>query len=47
MRLNPSLTQHIANVMLKASLQLVHIEAANKRIESSKIGLNTRPKMTH
>ena len=47
LRLNPSLIQRIANVMMKASLQLDHIEAANKRSESANAGLNNRPHMAH
>lgn len=47
LRLNPSLIQRIANVMMKASLQLDHLEAANKRLESNKAGFNNRPHMTH
>lgn len=47
LRLNPSLIQRIANVMMKASLQLDHLEAANKRAESSKIRLSASPHMAH
>lgn len=47
LRLNPSLIQRIANVMMKASLQLDHIEAKNKRSESDQTRLNNRPHMTH
>ncbi len=47
LRLNPSLIQRIANVMMKASLQLDHLEATNKRLESSQNGINNRPHMAH
>ena len=47
LRLNPSLIQRIANVMMKASLQLDHIEAANKRLDSGEIAHNNRPHMAH
>ena len=47
LRLNPSLIQRIANVMMKASLRLDHIEAANKRLDSSEIARNNRPHMAH
>ncbi|OQW68767.1 MAG: hypothetical protein BVN34_08860 [Proteobacteria bacterium ST_bin12] len=47
LRLNPSLIQRIANVMMKASLQLDHIEAKNKRSESGQNRLNNRPHMAH
>ncbi len=43
LRLNPILIQRIANMMMKASLQLDHIEAANKYLQPDKIGLNDRP----
>ena len=47
LRLNPSLIQRIANVMMKASLRLDHIEAANKRLDSGEIAHNNRPHMAH
>ena len=47
LRLNPSLIQRIANVMMKASLRLDHIEAANKRLDSGEIARNNRPHMAH
>ena len=47
LRLNPSLIQRIANVMMKASLQLDHIEAANKRLDSGEMARNNRPHMAH
>ena len=47
LRLNPSLIQRIANVMMKASLQLDHIEAANKRLETGEMARNNRPYMAH
>ena len=47
LRLNPSLIQRIANLMMKASLRLDHIEAANKRLDSGEIARNNRPHMAH
>ena len=47
LRLNPNLIQRIANVMMKASLQLDHIEAANKRLDSGEMPRNNRPHMAH
>ena len=47
LRLNPSLIQRIANLMMKASLRLDHIEAANKRLDSGEVARNNRPHMAH
>lgn len=41
-RLCPEVIQRIANVMMKASLQLDHITAAHKELPS-----NARPQMIH
>ncbi|PPC85885.1 MAG: hypothetical protein CTY37_07215 [Methylotenera sp.] len=47
LRLNPSLIQRIANVMMKASLHLDHIKDTNKRLEAGNSELNNRPHMAH
>ncbi len=43
LRLNPDVIQQVANMMMKASLQLEHIEA----VKSNEIAQNTRLRMTH
>ena len=47
LRLNPSLIQRIANVMMKASLALDHIEASNKRLEPLQAEISNSPHMAH
>ncbi len=35
LRLNPNMIQRVANIMMKASLQLDHIEAVNRAVQSN------------
>ncbi|WP_020167269.1 MULTISPECIES: hypothetical protein [Methylotenera] len=47
LRLNPDVIQRVANLMMKASLQLDHIEAVNRTMNSSEAGQSSRLQMTH
>lgn len=52
LRLNPDVIQRVANIMMKASLQLDHIEAVNRAVQSnannsSDAGRSSRFQMTH
>lgn len=47
LRLNPDTTQRIANIMMKASLQLDHIEAVNRTLKSDEAGQDSRLQMSH
>lgn len=52
LRLNPDVIQRVANIMMKASLQLDHIEAVNRAVQSnannsSEVGRSSRLQMTH
>lgn len=52
LRLKPDVIQRVANIMMKASLQLDHIEAVNRAMQSSTLnasdaGQSSRLQMTH
>lgn len=47
LRLNPDTIQRIANIMMKASLQLDHIEAVNRTLRQNAAELDSRLQMTH
>ncbi len=52
LRLNPDVIQRVANIMMKASLQLDHIEAVNRAMQSNanksgEAGRSSRLQMTH
>ena len=57
LRLNPDVIQRVANMMMKASLQLDHIEAVNRAMQSNTMqsstlnaneaGRSSRLQMTH
>ena len=46
LRLNPDVIQQVANIMMKASLQLDHIEAVNRSIKPNP-EQDSRLQMTH
>lgn len=46
LRLNPDVIQRMANIMMKASLQLDHIEAV-RAIKSNQAEQSARMQMTH
>ena len=47
LRLNPDVVQRVANIMMKASLQLDHIEAVSRAMHSTDAAQSSRPQMTH
>lgn len=47
LRLSPDVIQRVANIMMKASLQLDHIEAINRTLQSNEAGHSSRLQMTH
>ena len=47
LRLNPDVIQQVANIMMKASLQLDHVEAVNRTIKSNQTEQDSRLQMTH
>ncbi|MES2500469.1 MAG: hypothetical protein V4570_08035 [Pseudomonadota bacterium] len=52
LRLNPDVMQRVANIMMKASLQLEHIEAVNRTMQSDNLQSyqakqGSRLQMTH
>ncbi len=46
-RLCPDVIQRVANVMMKASLQLEHVTSANKALQLEKLQPQPRPQMIH
>ncbi len=47
LRLSPDVIQRVANIMMKASLQLDHIEAVNRTLKSNEAGQGSRLQMRH
>ncbi|WP_047540296.1 hypothetical protein [Methylotenera versatilis] len=47
LRLSPDVIQRVANIMMKASLQLDHIEAVNRTMKSNQTEQGSRLQMTH